>query len=172
MKTLQILLLSTALTICGAVSAGAQSTTPPSPETLQVAKELVGTISANMVSDLVARATAQAWPELEAALRLRNPKIDAGTLVELRAEYERLQTAYLSEVMNEAPAIYARYFTPQEMRDIIAFYHTPAGMKALKVMPQASGDLMAFITPRLPALEQKIQLAFLNILQKHGLYAN
>jgi hypothetical protein len=89
----------------------------------------------------------------------------------LHNEYEKLQISYISEIVDEAPSIYARYFSAQEMRDITAFYRTPAGAKTLKVMPRATADLFALVTPRMQGMQERVNLAFLNILQKHGLYA-
>jgi uncharacterized protein len=170
--------------VCSATPAAAQSTSPDitlrppaspaasgSPEALQAAKDLVGLISGSMLSDLSAKMTAQVWPAVETGLRSKNPKIDAATIAELRKEFERLQFDYISQIMSETPTIYTRYFTVQEMHDIVAFYQTPTGAKALKVMPQATADLLAMMTPRLQGMQEKVNLAFLNILQKRGLYA-
>jgi hypothetical protein len=76
-----------------------------------------------------------------------------------------------NEVINDAPAIYTRYFTAQEMRDLLAFYRTPAGAKALRVMPQALAELSAKSLARMQGLQERVYLAFLNVLQKRGLYA-
>jgi uncharacterized protein len=142
-----------------------------SPEALQAATDLVGLTSASMLWQLTTNMTAQVWPAVEANLHSKNPKIDAATILELRYQFERLMRENITATMNDAPAIYAKYFTAQEMRDIVAFYRTPTGAKTLQVMPQATADLFALLTPRLQGLDEKVNLAFLNILQKHGYYA-
>ncbi len=76
-----------------------------------------------------------------------------------------------AEVMKEAPAIYAKYFTAQEMRDLVAFYQTPLGAKTMQVMPKAMADFAAMTLARMQGLQEKVYLAFLNVLQKRGLYA-
>jgi uncharacterized protein len=173
MKILRTLVFTAAMGAlgiqCGGAPAVAQSSA--SQEALQAATNLVSIVSGSMVSDVITRTTSQVWPRIESAVRTQNPKIDAATIAQLRQQFERLIVSSISDVMKEAPAIYMRYFTAQEMRDIVAFYRTPTGAKALKVMPQASADLLASMTPRLQGLEEKVNLAFLNILQQRGFYA-
>jgi hypothetical protein len=171
-----ILALSATLGLATAapIAVRAQPATPPaatpapSPDALQAARDLFGLVSGNMISDITTRMTAQLWPSIQASLRARNPQIDDATLVELRQQFEKLIVDYVSDVMKDAPAIYAKYFTAQEMRDIIVFYKTPTGAKALKVMPQASADFFGLLVPRLPLLQQKVAASFQAILQKRG----
>jgi hypothetical protein len=40
----------------------------------------------------------------------------------------------------------------------------------LRVLPQATASLSAKMLPRLQGLQERVYLAFLNILQKRGLY--
>ena len=181
MKTLQALLLSMVLGVGGAGVAESQSAPPPAQpsaealqaatELVQAATELMQVVSASMSSEMVTRTTSQVWPQIEAALRAQNNAIDAATIAELRQEFDRQMTASVSGLMKDAPAIYARYFTVQEMRELAAFYRTPTGAKTLRVTPQVSADLLAAMTPHLQGLQEKIHLAFLNTLQRRGLYA-
>ncbi|MGH6884508.1 MAG: DUF2059 domain-containing protein [Geminicoccales bacterium] len=174
MKILRISVVAASLAI-GAVPqmiAPSFAEDAPSPETLQAAHDLVAVFNEPTVAEAVANLTAQVWPTIEKDLRAQNPKIDAATAAELRKEYERLMTEEYKEIISDAPAVYARFFTAQEMRDLIAFYRTPAGAKSLRVMPQATLDLTAKRLERIQGLQEKVYLAFLNVLQKRGLYAN
>jgi len=153
-------------------STAPSSQASPSPEALQPAHELVAVVGEQSVAQTISGLTAQVWPSIEQSLRAPNPKIDAATAADLRKEYERLLTEDYNEIMADAPAIYARYFTVQEMRDLIAFYRTPVGAKALSVMPQALTELAAKNQERMQGLQEKVFLAFLNVLHKRGLYAN
>jgi len=143
----------------------------PSPEALQAAKDLVSVISSTTISDMSSKMVAQVWPSIETALRTQNPKLDAATLADMRAEYEWIMVTNITLAMNDAPPIYARYFTAQEMRDIMAFYRSPAGAKTLKTMPEITASITALMTTRLQGLQEKVNLAFLNVMQRHGLYA-
>jgi len=173
MKMLRLLLLSTTLALCGAASAAAQSTAQasPSPETLQAANDLVGLVSASVLSDVADNITAQSWPSIESALRNRNPKLDATTLAELHVEFKRQIIDGVADVMQNAPAIYARHFSTQELRDLAAFYRTTLGTKVLKETPQVMAELNALMVPHLQGLLERVNLTFLNILQKRGYYA-
>jgi uncharacterized protein len=139
-----------------------------SPEQLQAARELAALASGNVLIDVTATLVKQVWPTIEAALRTKNPKIDAATLAELRKEFEQLQVSAINETMTDTALIYARYFTAQEMRDILAFYRTPTGAKALKIMPQATLELARALSPRLELLSATVTQRFSAILQLRG----
>jgi hypothetical protein len=141
-----------------------------SPDAPQVARELASLTSFAVVSELTANLTNQVWPSMEAALRNTIPTIDPATLAELRRDYERLQTAAIFETMSDIAAIYVRHFTVQEMREIIAFYSTPAGSKSLKAMPRITSEFMTAMAPRIQGLQEKVNLSMLNILQQRGYY--
>jgi hypothetical protein len=168
MKILRGALLASAIGMSGIIGAAGQQAAAPSPEALAAAKELVAVLSGDIVNDLAGKMNAQAWPAIEQGLRGQYPQIDAATTAELRGEFERQMVASMTEHMNEAPAIYARYLTVQEMRDIQAFYRTPTGAKTLKLMPQIMGEVMGNLTPRMQGMMQRINVAFTGILQKHG----
>jgi hypothetical protein len=170
MQIVRILITATVLTLAGSPSVLSQSSTP-SPESLQAARELVFIVSDNTTSDFVSKMSAQVWPSIETGLRAQNSKIDKATITELRSELDRVVGNYFAEIMKDAPALYARYYTVQEMHEIIAFYRTPTGAKTLKVMPQAMADISASMAPRMQGLQEKVSLAFLNVLQKRGYYA-
>ena len=104
MKLLQIALVTAAIGI-GATGMARAQNSAPSPETLQAAKELVSTVSSGMISEMAAGMTAQVWSSMETALRTQNPKIDAATITELRDEFQKLIVGYVSEIMNDLPAI-------------------------------------------------------------------
>jgi len=67
-----------------------------------------------------------------------------------------------------SPPIYARNFTAQELREILAFYRTPTGSKALHTMPKIMGDVMAQMGPRVQAFQQDLNAKMVAILEKHG----
>ncbi len=86
----------------------------------------------------------------------------------MREEFERIQLAFVSDAMKEAPPIYARHFTVAELRELAAFYRTPTGAKALHEMPQVMGDMTALLVPRLQELQRHTSEAFEKILREHG----
>lgn len=152
--------------VCGSfVFAAARAEDAPSPEALKAAQALAQVVSADTVNQMSAAMTAQIWPTIENNLAA---KIDAATLAELRAEFETSVAAFANETMQASPAVYARNFTAQELRDILAFYKTPTGAKALHTMPKVMGEVMAQMGPRMKTFQQDLNARMIAILQKHG----
>src|SRR5215475_12509329 len=173
MNTTRAVLLASAIGLSSVLSAaaqGANTATPatPSAEAIAMAKELLALVSPDMMADLTGKRVAQMWPTLEQSLRMQYPKLDAATSAELRAEFEKQIAANVAESMKDAPAIYARYLTVPEMREIQAFYRTPTGAKALRLMPQIAAESMAQFVPRMQSMMERVNAALTAILEKHG----
>jgi uncharacterized protein len=174
MKVLRVLLLASVVGGGGVITATAQQAAgpAPSPEAIAVAKELIAIMSPDMIKDMNDKIFAQMWPPMQQALRTQMPGLDVAVADELSAE---IRTQLEKELMEQVtalkdtvPDIYARYLTADEMRAIQAFYRTPAGAKALKVMPEIMGETMASLSPRLQSMMERINVAVIGILQKHG----
>ncbi len=105
--------------------------------------------------------------QVEASIR-NNPKLDdAARKTEMAKAEKALPKAaaavqgvltdpkVVDEMYNEASSLYARFFTPQEMDQLAAFYRTPTGQKALNVMPQLTAEAMKsaqrIVAPRVQA---------------------
>jgi hypothetical protein len=140
----------------------------PSPEALQAAKELASLVSRGTMGELMTNMNNQLWPSVEADVRRSNPSIDAATLGEIRQAIERVQMAFVDGILNEAPNVYVRHFTVQEMRDILAFYKTPAGAKALTEMPKLTAELLSGLAPRMQTLQRDLAVAITEVLQRKG----
>ena len=163
MRTMRVVAL--VLLLCGA-GMQARAEDQPSPEALAAAKELMAVISPDMMKQLAGSISATFWPVVEQ--KARADKIDDATIAELRAEFERIQVAFASEAMNDAPPIYARHFTVAELKELTAFYRTPTGAKALREVPQVMGELTTFLLPRLQDVQRQTGEAFTRILREHG----
>jgi hypothetical protein len=114
------LFFALAIACCLASPAAAQDKT--SPEALAAARELSEIMTGGTMSEITSAMTAQIWPNIERAF---GSKVDAATLAELRTEFEKSVTSFTADVMKDAPAVYARHFSAQELRDIVAFYKSP-----------------------------------------------
>jgi uncharacterized protein len=175
MKILRALLLASAVGMSSDIPALAQQAAAPSQEAIDEAKKLVAIMSPDMIKDMNGKMLAQLWPAMEQALQPVSSKLDAAATAEMnaevRAEFERLMTAQLTELMDAIPAVYARYLTVDEMREIVAFYRTPTGAKVVKVMPEIMGETMQNFAPHVQEAMQRLQVALDGILQKysHGL---
>jgi uncharacterized protein len=160
-------LLSLVLVTGAAGNARAQGQ-PPSPEALQAANELFSVVSKDMLQQLVSQLTAQFWPPVEKGLRAKYSNIGDPTIADLRAEFERIQLKNLARIMADAPPIYARYFTVEEMHEMLAFHRTPTGQKALRVLPQVMGEFTASMVPKLKDVQAETMDAFNNVLRQRG----
>lgn len=136
-----------------------------SPEALAAAKELAAIVSQDTINQLSQAMTAQIWPKLQAEL---GSQADPATLNELRGEFEKAMARFLVEVMKDAPEIYARHFTAEELRDIVAFYRTPSGKKALQTMPKVTAETFQVIGPRLETFQRDIAGILQRFLKKPG----
>jgi hypothetical protein len=70
--------------------------------------------------------------------------------------------------MQDAPALYAKYFSAQELRDIGAFYRTPSGAKSLELMPMITAEFFGTMMPRMQGFSQELEATIARVLQKHG----
>ena len=136
-----------------------------SPEAMQAANELFALLSKDMMAQMSRQMTAQMWPLVEHELA---GKVDTATQAQLRNEFERIQIENLADVLKDAPAIYARHFTAQELREIIAFNRSPTGQKALHEIPQVMSETIGLIMPRIPDVQTRTQEAFTKILRERG----
>jgi uncharacterized protein len=158
-RLLAILILAASL----ALPAHAQD--KPSPETMQAAQELAAIMTSDTVEQLSRAMTAQIWPTIEQQVV---GKIDAATIADMRAAFEKTLTKFTGEVMKNAPEVYARHFTAQELRDMVAFYKSPTGVKALHEMPKVMADVSMQMAPRLQALQSELNQRMVAIMREHG----
>lgn len=83
-----------------------------------------------------------------------------------KEQQDELMTFVMSEmknmtkqaISNDYPAIYDKYFSEQEIDDLILFYKSPTGQKYLQAMPDVQKDLMtAMMTKYIPGFQQKVE---------------
>jgi uncharacterized protein len=137
----------------------------PSPETLAAARELSAIMTGDTVKQMANAMSTQIWPTIEQQL---GAKVDAATLAEMRAEFERSLNAFTGEVMKDAPDVYARHFSAQELKAMTAFYKSPTGTKALQEMPKVMADVGTHMAPRMQTLQSDLDTSMRAILEKHG----
>jgi uncharacterized protein len=167
---MQILRIVALVLVLAGVGGHARADDPPGAEALAAAQELLAVLSPDMMKQLTGSITASFWPVVEQ--KARAEKIDEATIGELRAEFERIQVAFVTDAMKEAPPIYARHFTVAELHELTAFYRTPTGAKALHEIPQVMGEMTALLVPRLQEVQRQTSEAFGEILREHGYGTN
>jgi hypothetical protein len=138
------------------------------PEALKAAKELCAVVTKDSLKQISAQMSSMVWPGIEESLKAKQT-ITAKQLDSLRQDFERIQVDLVSNVMEEAPVVYARHFTAAELREMLAFYRTPVGQKSLSVLPQVMSEIMALVMPKLPKLQKDVMESFEKVLRKRGL---
>lgn len=55
-------------------------------------------------------------------------------------------------------ALYDKFYTENEINDLIAFYRTPTGQKVIQKMPEMQNEIMATVMRKyMPKMKEKIQ---------------
>src|SRR5262245_4286992 len=108
--------LGSALEIRPAFSQNAESLgSTGSSEALRAANDLMAVMSPEVIGQLSQQLTGAIWPTLENSLK---SKVDAATMSDLRAEFERQLGKFVTESMKDTPALYAKYFGAQELHEL------------------------------------------------------
>src|SRR5215204_831833 len=136
-----------------------------SPDALQAARELQAVMSGDLVKQMVDQMMTAMWPGVENQFRA---KVNAATLADIRSEFQRVMLKYVLTVQDEAPAVYAKYFSAEELRSLSAFYRTPVGVKALTVMPKVMGESMQIMVARMPDMEKELTASIEAVMHKNG----
>ena len=141
------------------------SSASPQGPALPKAQKLVELLSTSLLDDMTSQMLKPMSANLEASFQ---GKIDDATKTELFNELERITKKYVAQGLEKAPAIYARYFSASELRDIAAFYKTPSGSKALSLMPKVMGDFSGTVlVPLMQPMHAEMQTAIQTVLRKH-----
>ena len=120
--------------------------------------------------EMISKMETAMWTTLQTALP---STIDAKTTDELRREFDQIVRKYVTEAMKVAPGIYARHFTADELRGIVAFYKTPLGERMLTETPKVMADFTtSAMMPMMAPMQSEIQSSLDAILSKHGLAAD
>ncbi len=152
--------------ICIALTLPARAQNAPSPEALAVAQELANLFTAETIRQMTASQVASSWAAVEPQFV---DKIDAQGMAEVRTLVEQSSEAIAIESMKGWPAAYAKIFTLQELRDLLAFYKTPTGIKTIRVMPEFLTEVSAQSFQSTQALRQDMFARMQAIIVRHVL---
>lgn len=156
--------LAVAVALAGLAPGRVAAQAAGSPEALAAANELIQLLSKDLMAQTTKQVTEQTWPQVERVLG----RMDPGIMAALRREFEAGMTATMAEAMQDAAPIYARHFTEQELRDILAFYRTPTGVKALQQLPHVLAESTAAMSTRLETSLPRSMDSFTRILRERG----
>jgi hypothetical protein len=135
-----------------------------SPEAMATAKELISVTGATtLFSPLIAGVVEQA----KVLYLQQNPALSKDLneiATQLRAD---LQPRF-SELTDEVARQYAANFTEQDLKDILAFYKTPAGKKLLAMQPKIVDSSMKFAQDWANTLSSQVIAKMRDELRKRG----
>ena len=135
-----------------------------SPEALAAAKELM---IASKMSDQINNALPQIMQQLKPLITRGNPKMekDYDALMPLMM---KVMNSHLDEFLNAGAHIYARHFTADEIKQVTAFYRTPAGQKFLTKQPQVMQETFALGNKFGEIVGKDVQSHIVEELRKRG----
>lgn len=136
----------------------------PSAASIATAKELIAITGATgVLTPLVAGVVEQA--------KLLFLQQDPGLAKDLNEVAAKLRTDLqprFVEITNEVALLYAQNFSEQELKEILAFYKTPAGQKLLKTQPKVIDASMQFASGWADKLSQEVVVKMREELMKKG----
>lgn len=136
----------------------------PSAASIAVAKQLIATTGATTVfNPLIAGVVEQA--------KLLFLQQDPGLAKDLNEVAAKLRTDLqprFSEISDAVAKAYASNFSEQELKDILAFYQTPAGKKFLEAQPKVIDASMAFAQTWANKLSDEVIAKIRDEMKKRG----
>ncbi|WP_020186801.1 DUF2059 domain-containing protein [Methylopila sp. 73B] len=136
------------------------------PEALDLARRLM---QVTLVDQLQRQMVDQSWVQIEALIHQSAPEVTSDQFVELKSEFAAIADKDIATSVASAPAVYAKHFSAQELKDILAFYESPTGKKTITVMPALMGELMQSLTPQMLESAKRMQAAFVLVLERKGI---
>jgi hypothetical protein len=135
-----------------------------SPASLLIAKQLVTVTGATaLFNPLIAGVVEQA----KNLYLQQNPGL-AKDLNEIANKMRKDLQPRFAELTNEIAKLYATHFTEQELKDILAFYRSPAGKKLLAQQPDVVDASMRFTQDWANKLSEQVTAKMREELKKRG----
>jgi hypothetical protein len=163
-RSLNRLALVAALAFAWVALAGPARAQAPSPGAIAAAKELValkggGAMFDPLIPGVIESAKNQFIPT--------NPNL-AGPLNEVAAQLHKEYAPKRAEILDLVATAYAKHFTEQEIKDIVAFYKTPTGKKMLAQEPAAINESLTAAQDWANSFSDTVLQRFRTEMQKRG----
>jgi hypothetical protein len=173
------ILLLCCLPLAGAAQAQVPAQGTISPEKMEAIKQLMEVTDAANNAKLVMKQLIESLGQTMPSLLSKSMSDQVGgknLTPAQQAEVDKATEAFMAKEMKWATGriqqaidfqklvetvfvpLYDKYYTEQELRDLIAFYKTPTGQKSMLVSPQLAGEAATRSSEFLkPALQQTLQ---------------
>lgn len=111
-----------------------------------------------MKFDKLMKQTSRAvFPQIVAAVKQRHPGVDQAKLDKVGEitieEFDKLTP----ELMLQTGRMMLKYYDEDDLRNIIAFYKSKTGQKALKSMPQMTAEIQAWVAPKVGKIMNSVK---------------
>jgi hypothetical protein len=99
---------------------------------------------------------------IEASIRQGGGEVPPEFAARFTEEFRSLY-AY-EEIVDIQAGLLVKYYSEGELRELLAFYRSPLGQKAIRIMPEVTqdvnGQIMAILQQRMPALMERLRPVF------------
>ena len=155
-----------AIAVTGALLLSVPAFASDESERLEAAQQLV---DQTMTENFTKQMSSSVWPTIEPVVRAKNPNVNDETVRQLADSFNALMAQYLGTLMQDMVPVYAKYFTAEELRQLLAFQSTPLGKKSIEVQPKIMAEAMPRIMQGVQTLLPQINQEFAQIVRQQGL---
>jgi hypothetical protein len=146
------------------ISLAAQDFAPqPSPSALQVAKQIVNIRVSGMFESIL--------PEAVETTKGMFMAINFMWAKDLNETAEVVQKQYeprAAELIDQCARIFAAHFTEQELRDLLSFYQSPLGKKALIEEPRVVDESLSYAQTWADHLREEVAISMRAEMKRRG----
>lgn len=124
---------------------------------VNAAQGAIGAIDSSMLTGISAEKVTLIVEFIEASGIRQSMQVNIeGIIAQSPAEKQaELRTVFdINGIIRQLVPIYDKYYSPEELREIIAFYKTPAGQKMIEVTPKIVSE---FLQTSVDAIRQRSQ---------------
>jgi len=147
-----------------AIASPAAHAQQPSAAAMSTAKEIVAVTGAtSLFNPLIAGVVEQA----KLVFLQQNPSL-AKDLNEIATKLRSDLAPRFDELVNEVARNYATFFTEQELKDVLAFYKSPAGKKLVSEQPKVVDASLKFAQTWANSLSDQVIAKMREELKKKG----
>lgn len=89
------------------------------------------------------------------AIRQNNPDMPEEAIQIVAQAFSEEGRVMMNGMMNELGPLMAKFYNAEELKQIVAFYETPAGQKSIQIIPQLTQEIQRLMQPRLQDFQQR-----------------
>ena len=136
----------------------------PSPAAMALAKQIVEIKNIKEVFQPIVRGVVQKTKDVF----LQTNFMWAKDLTEIAANVQKEFDPRVNELVDQSARIYATHFTEQELKDLLTYYQSPLGKKALVEEPKVLDESMIFAGTWADNLSQDVMAKMRVEMKKRG----